>query len=143
MPIRLACSVLSGSCKQSHNQPINSPLPKPKKNDDFQRPNLPTFHRPQNGACKNSIVKNDIAAKIMGFNYATSPSKKNETQMMVNLVSTGPISICADAATWQDYSSGIIKHGPFWVGCLAVGLVGWLAVGLVGWLTVGWLVGYG
>merc|ERR1712065_92476 len=49
----------------------------------------------RDGKCKENIVKEDAVAKIMGYNYATDPSHKNETLMALNLVSTGPISTTA------------------------------------------------
>merc|ERR1711991_1079916 len=64
----------------------------------------------RDGKCKDKIVKEDAVAKIMGYNYATNPSHKNETLMALNLVSTGPISICIDASSWQTYTGGILKH---------------------------------
>jgi len=46
-------------------------------------------------------------ATLQGFSYATSD--KNEKQMISALVSKGPLSICLDAANWQDYTGGVMS----------------------------------
>jgi len=48
----------------------------------------------------------NIAAKISNWTYITQ--NKNETQMQVGLISSGPLSICVDAASWQFYFGGVI-----------------------------------
>lgn len=48
----------------------------------------------------------DFTAKILGFRYACK--NNNETEMLVNLVTYGPLSVCVDASTWQNYQGGII-----------------------------------
>jgi C1A family cysteine protease len=57
------------------------------------------------GNCQYKSSK--VVAHIKGFAYATQ--KHNETQMQAVSLEKGPLSICVDAETWQDYSSGIIK----------------------------------
>ncbi|EGG18656.1 hypothetical protein DFA_04151 [Cavenderia fasciculata] len=47
----------------------------------------------------------NIGAKIDGYYNVSS----NETQMQINLVNNGPLSIAADAAEWQYYKKGIFS----------------------------------
>jgi len=61
----------------------------------------------QDGYC--NFQSSEIAASISSWQYATQDNDEN--QMAAFLASTGPISICVDAETWQYYSSGIIMHG--------------------------------
>jgi C1A family cysteine protease len=58
----------------------------------------------QDGNCafQQSLVK----VKISSWKYATQNS--DETTMMNNLVSWGPLSICVDAEPWQDYTGGVL-----------------------------------
>lgn len=53
--------------------------------------------------------KSEVVAKISNWKYATQSNDENEIQQ--NLVSWAPLSICVDAANWQDYSSGVM--GPW------------------------------
>jgi len=48
----------------------------------------------------------DVQAKISNWQYATE--LYSETTLQSNLVSWGPLSICVDAANWQDYASGVL-----------------------------------
>lgn len=57
------------------------------------------------GKCKVNVT--DVVAKIDGFEYATK--SKNETAMQAYLYNKGPLSVCVDAETWQDYNGGIVK----------------------------------
>jgi len=62
-------------------------------------------------ACSFDASK--IAAKIKGFAYATPPcqdscTNQDEQTLLNNLVEKGPVSICVDAETWQDYTGGIV-----------------------------------
>jgi len=62
------------------------------------------------GSCN---VDGQFAAQITGFAYATPPctdscDKQDEGTLASNLASKGPISICVDAETWQDYMGGVI-----------------------------------
>jgi len=45
-------------------------------------------------------------AHVTNWNYATTD--KDENQMKTVLLQQGPISICLDAANWQDYQSGVM-----------------------------------
>jgi len=57
-----------------------------------------------NGKCK--FVSADIDAKISGY----SSISKEESTLPTNLASIGPLSICLDAAHWQDYMSGVMTN---------------------------------
>jgi len=63
------------------------------------------------GTC--AFNASEVVAKISGFVYATPgctdacPSQ-NEDLLAQNLYSTGPVSICVDASTWQTYVSGVL-----------------------------------
>jgi len=48
----------------------------------------------------------DVVAKIQDFTYITK--NKNETEMAAKLITSGPQSICVDAASWQFYYGGVI-----------------------------------
>ena len=43
----------------------------------------------------------------------------SETELKQNLVSWGPLSVCVDAASWQDYVSGVMT----WEECAWVNLL--------------------
>jgi len=58
----------------------------------------------EDGQCKFSASK--VAAKISNWKYATE--WYSETTLQQNLVSWAPLSICLDAANWQDYTSGVM-----------------------------------
>ncbi|KNC45942.1 cruzipain [Thecamonas trahens ATCC 50062] len=98
----------------------------------------------RDGKCKDSVVKKDAVAKIMGYNYATSPSTKNETQLAANLMSTGPVSICVDASSWQTYTSGILSHcGKQLDHCVQI--TGWGTSGseMYWWVRNSWATSWG
>jgi len=57
------------------------------------------------GSC--SFDASHVVAKISGFQYATQ--SQNETAMQVAMVQHTPLSICVDASSWQDYSSGVMN----------------------------------
>jgi len=59
------------------------------------------------GTCQYD--SSDVVVQISGFKYATQSA--NETQMRVALLAHGPLSICVDASTWQNYQGGVITHG--------------------------------
>jgi len=64
----------------------------------------------QSGTCS---ISGSFAASITGFEYATPPctdacTNQDEATLASNLASQGPVSICVDAETWQDYSGGVI-----------------------------------
>jgi cathepsin F len=58
----------------------------------------------KNGKCKFEATK--VAAKISKYN----PIAKDESALPTNLASIGPLSICLDAAHWQDYKSGVLTN---------------------------------
>jgi len=80
----------------------------------------------QDGTC--SFNKAKIAAKIKSWKYATSDY--DETLLQKNLVSWGPLSVCVDAANWQDYQSGVMT----WEECAWVNVLDH-CVQLVGYQT--------
>lgn len=56
-----------------------------------------------------------IGAKIKGFTYAIpacqdSCASQDESAMRNVLVAKGPLSVCVNAGSWQDYSSGILDN---------------------------------
>ncbi|KAL6057377.1 Cathepsin F [Balamuthia mandrillaris] len=59
----------------------------------------------RDGQCK--FKSDSVAAKISGFRYVTK--NRNETEMQLGLLSSGPLSICVDAETWQFYQGGVIS----------------------------------
>jgi len=56
------------------------------------------------GTC--AFNKDNVEAKISSFKYATTTG--DETTLKQNLVAASPLSICVDAANWQDYTSGVM-----------------------------------
>jgi len=60
---------------------------------------------------------NNTVAKISSWQYATS--WYSETELQQNLVSWGPLSVCVDAASWQDYVSGVLT----WEECAYINLL--------------------
>jgi cathepsin F len=60
----------------------------------------------QDGQC--SFDKSLVVAKIS--NYKAATSFYSEKTLQSNLVGWGPVSICVDAASWQDYQSGVMTH---------------------------------
>jgi len=69
-----------------------------------------------------------VVAKISSWQYATSWYSESELQQ--NLVSWGPLSVCVDAASWQDYKSGVLT----WTECAWINLLDH-CVQLVGYNT--------
>jgi C1A family cysteine protease len=61
----------------------------------------------EDGNCAYDKAK--VAARIKSWAYATKNG--NETQMQLASLVHGPLSICVDAETWQDYQSGVVTHG--------------------------------
>jgi len=57
------------------------------------------------GTCR--FDKTKVESTIANFKYATT--KGDENTLKQNLVSASPLSICVDAANWQDYSSGVMS----------------------------------
>jgi len=64
-----------------------------------------------------SFQQNETVAKISTWQYATS--WYSETELKENLVSWGPLSVCVDAASWQDYVSGVMT----WENCAYINLL--------------------
>jgi len=58
----------------------------------------------QDGTCTFDNTK--IDAVISNWKYATT--NDDEKLLQQNLVSWGPLSICVDAANWQNYQSGVM-----------------------------------
>jgi len=52
--------------------------------------------------------KTDIAASITAWKYV-SQAAGGETKMANYVASTGPLSVCVDASSWQFYSGGVLK----------------------------------
>jgi len=67
-----------------------------------QEPEIDYPYTGKNGKCAFNAA--DIDAKISGF----TSIPKDETALSATLVSTGPLSICLDAAAWQDYNGGVM-----------------------------------
>jgi cathepsin F len=61
-------------------------------------------YRGVDGTCSFDATK--VESKISNFKYATTQGDENT--LKENLVSAAPLSICVDAANWQDYSSGVM-----------------------------------
>jgi C1A family cysteine protease len=61
----------------------------------------------QDGNCE--FNPSNIVAKISGWEYVTQDN--DEAQMAAYLYKKAPLSICVDAESWQDYTSGIIRKG--------------------------------
>jgi len=58
------------------------------------------------GTCKYD--QSQVVVQITGFQYATTTG--NETAMQAAMLTKGPLSICVDASTWQNYQGGVITH---------------------------------
>lgn len=74
--------------------------------------------------------KSKVVATIKSYTPATS--WYSETELLQTLVKEGPISVCVDAANWQDYTSGIMdRYECAWVNVLdhCVQLVGYDSTG--------------
>jgi len=84
------------------------------------------------GNCQ--VVTSSFAAKVNNYTYAIPPcddscDHQDENALRQQLTTVGPLSICVDAAPWQDYSGGIMTGDecPHDVGSLdhCVQLVGY------------------
>jgi len=62
----------------------------------------------QTGECQ--FNSDDVYAKISGFSYVTTSPASNETLMQEVTYTTGPLSVCVDAVTWQFYRGGIVTQ---------------------------------
>jgi len=58
----------------------------------------------EDGTCQAN--KSKFVATLTGWKYACKGN--NESEMQANLVQYGPLSICVDAESWQNYQGGII-----------------------------------
>jgi len=70
-------------------------------------------YKAQDGKCK--FDTSDVVAKISTFTTIA----KDETALSATLSTTGPLSICLDAARWQDYKSGVLTASQCcpWIKC--------------------------
>jgi len=57
------------------------------------------------GSCH---FEHKVDAKLSGWSWV-SRSARTEPEMVNTLVSTGPVSICVDAQTWQYYKGGVLR----------------------------------
>jgi C1A family cysteine protease len=65
----------------------------------------------RNGVCM--VDKTKFVVTVSNYTYATPPCQdscnhQNEDLMQQNMYSTGPVSICLDAETWNDYGGGVL-----------------------------------
>jgi cathepsin F len=58
----------------------------------------------EDGTCH--FKKSSVVATLSSWKYATS--SEDEKTLQSNLVSWGPLSVCVDAANWQDYNGGVM-----------------------------------
>jgi C1A family cysteine protease len=75
------------------------------------------------GVCKYKSA--DVKVHITGFKYAVNDGRKNDTILAVASYANGPLSICVDAETWQNYNGGILKRNCGTSLDHCVQLVGW------------------
>jgi cathepsin F len=69
-----------------------------------QEPESSYPYTAEDGNCR--FDKSDVVAKITNWQWATEIY--SETEVQNNLVGWGPLSVCVDASSWQDYVSGIM-----------------------------------
>jgi len=62
-------------------------------------------YRAADGTCHFSATK--VVSKIKSHTYITKD--KNETEMAEKMVTAGPLSICVEADTWQNYNGGVLS----------------------------------
>jgi len=55
-----------------------------------------------------SFTKSNVAGSITGWSWVSNDTHKNETQMQYYVATSGPLSVCVDAASWQYYLFGVI-----------------------------------
>jgi len=75
------------------------------------------------GVCKYKAA--DVKVHISGFKYAVNDGRKNDTILAVASYANGPLSICVDAESWQNYNGGILKRDCGTALDHCVQLVGW------------------
>jgi C1A family cysteine protease len=61
----------------------------------------------QNGACK--FHSSEVAAKITSWKYISQTPKQELGEMLTYVGTSGPVSVCVDAAPWQYYNGGVLK----------------------------------
>jgi len=61
----------------------------------------------QDGNCK--FKKADIAVTITSWKYICQSAKQELGNMLDYVGTTGPVSVCVDAAPWQYYNGGVLK----------------------------------
>jgi hypothetical protein len=59
------------------------------------------------GSC--SFKKQNIVANITSWQYVTSETERNETQLQYYIAEVAPVSICVDASIWQYYTGGVVS----------------------------------
>jgi len=62
-------------------------------------------YKATDGTCHFSAAK--VVSTIKSYTYITKD--KNETEMAEQMVTAGPVSICVDAETWQNYNGGVLS----------------------------------
>eukprot|EP01116_Phalansterium_solitarium_P012992 TRINITY_DN297_c0_g2_i1.p1 TRINITY_DN297_c0_g2~~TRINITY_DN297_c0_g2_i1.p1 ORF type:complete len:359 (+),score=118.31 TRINITY_DN297_c0_g2_i1:77-1078(+) len=75
------------------------------------------------GKCKYDASK--VKVHISGFQYAVNNGTKNDSVLAIASYAQGPLSICVDASTWQNYNGGILKKHCGTALDHCVQLVGW------------------
>jgi C1A family cysteine protease len=60
----------------------------------------------EDGTCR--FKKSAVVAKVKSYTAATS--WYSESELLQTLAKEGPISVCVDAASWQNYESGIMTR---------------------------------
>jgi len=61
----------------------------------------------QDGQC--TVDKADFAASINSWHYVSQSAGTEMTTMMTYVATTGPVSVCVDAAPWQYYTGGVLR----------------------------------
>jgi len=75
------------------------------------------------GSCKYNAA--DVKVHITGFEYAVHNGTTNDTVLAVASYANGPLSICVDASSWQNYQSGVLKRNCGTALDHCVQLTGW------------------
>jgi len=75
------------------------------------------------GKCKFDASK--VKVHISGFKYAVHNGTKDDTVLAIASYAQGPLSICVDASSWQNYNGGILKRNCGTALDHCVQLVGW------------------
>jgi len=75
------------------------------------------------GSCKYKAE--DVKVHISGFKYAVNDGRKNDSILATASYANGPLSICVDASSWQNYAGGVLKKNCGTSLDHCVQLVGW------------------